>query len=46
MATYAVNDNLGTAMMLLLLVPAVTAALGCATAGITALLTHRTTPPR
>jgi hypothetical protein len=46
MATYAVSDNLGSAMMLLLLVPAVTAALGCATAGITALLTRRTTPPR
>jgi hypothetical protein len=46
MATYAVSDNLGSAMMLLLLVPAVTASIGCAAAGITALLAHRATPPR
>jgi hypothetical protein len=41
MPTYAVSDNLGSAMMLLLLVPVVTAAAGCAAAGITGLLTHR-----
>jgi hypothetical protein len=38
MATYAVSDNLGSAMMLLLFVPVVTAAIGCAGAGITARL--------
>ena len=45
MATYAVSDNLGSAMMLLLLVPVVTAAVGCAAAGVTALLARRETPP-
>jgi hypothetical protein len=40
-ATYAVSDNLGSAMMLLLLVPVVTAATGCAAAGITARLPRR-----
>jgi len=34
LATYAVSDNLGSAMMLLLLVPIVTAAIGSAGAGI------------
>jgi hypothetical protein len=42
LATYAVSDNLGSAMMLLLLVPAVTAAIGCSGAGIAARLPHRT----
>lgn len=46
MATYAVSDNLGSAMMLLLVVPVVTAIIGCAGAGLTALLTHRSAPPR
>jgi hypothetical protein len=46
LATYAVSDNLGTAMMLLLLVPVVTAAIGCAAAGITARLPRRGTPTR
>ncbi len=41
LATYAVSDNLGTAMMLLLVVPVVTAAIGCAGAGIAARLRHR-----
>ena len=41
LATYAVDDNLGSAMMLLLLVPVVTAAIGCAGAGIAARLPHR-----
>jgi hypothetical protein len=40
LATYAVSDNLGTAMMLLLLVPAVTAVIGCTGAGIAARLPH------
>jgi hypothetical protein len=42
LATYAVSDNLGSAMMLLLLVPAVTAAIGCTGAGIAARLPHPT----
>lgn len=41
LATYAVSDNLGSAMMLLLLVPIVTAAIGCIGAGIAARLPHR-----
>lgn len=41
LATYAVSDNLGSAMMLLLLVPVVTAAIGCTGAGIAARLRHR-----
>jgi hypothetical protein len=41
LATYAVSDNLGSAMMLLLLVPIVTAAIGCAAAGVTARLRRR-----
>lgn len=41
LATYAVSDNLGGAMMLLLLVPVVTAAIGCTGAGIAARLPHR-----
>jgi hypothetical protein len=41
LATYAVSDNLGSAMMLLLLVPIVTAAIGCAAAGVTAHLRRR-----
>jgi hypothetical protein len=41
LATYAVSDNLGTAMMLLLLVPVITAAIGCAGAGIAARLPRR-----
>jgi hypothetical protein len=41
LATYAVSDNLGSAMMLLLLVPIATAAIGCAGAGIAARLPHR-----
>jgi hypothetical protein len=41
LATYAVSDNLGSAMMLLLLVPIVTAAIGCTGAGIAARLPHR-----
>jgi len=44
MATYAVSDNLGSAMMLLLLVPVVTAGIGCAAAGLTALLMRRDRP--
>ncbi len=44
LATYAVSDNLGTAMMLLLLVPALTTACGCAGAGVIARL-HRVRPP-
>jgi hypothetical protein len=43
LATYAVSDNLGSAMMLLLLVPAVTAAIGCTGAGIAARLPHQRT---
>jgi hypothetical protein len=46
LATYAVSDNLGSAMMLLLLVPVATAAVGCAAAGITARLHRRGTPAR
>lgn len=42
MATYAVSDNLGSAIMLLLFVPAVTAAIGCTGAGIAARLPHPT----
>jgi hypothetical protein len=42
LATYAVSDNLGSAMMLLLLVPALTAAIGCTGAGIAARLPHPT----
>jgi hypothetical protein len=42
-ATYALNDNLGTAMSLLLLASITTAALGCASATITARL-RRTIP--
>jgi len=38
LATYAVSDNLGSAMMLLLLVPIVTAAIGSTGAGIAARL--------
>jgi hypothetical protein len=34
LATYAVNDSLGTAMMLLLVIPLVTATVGCAAAAI------------
>jgi hypothetical protein len=41
LATYAVSDNLGSAMMLLLLVPTVSAAIGCAAAGVTARLLRR-----
>jgi len=41
LATYAVSDNLGSAMMLLLLVPIVTAAIGCTVAGIAVRLPHR-----
>ena len=41
MATYAVSDNLGSAMMLLLFVPIVTATIGCAGAGLAARLPHR-----
>ena len=41
LATYAVDDNLGSAMMLLLLVPTVTAAIGCTGAGLAARLRHR-----
>jgi hypothetical protein len=41
LATYAVSDNLGSAMMLLLLVPIATAAIGCTGAGIAARLPHR-----
>jgi len=41
LATYAVNDNLGSAMMLLLLVPIVTAAIGCTGAGLAARLPRR-----
>jgi len=41
LATYAVSDNLGSAMMLLLLVPIVTATIGCAGAGLAARLPHR-----
>jgi hypothetical protein len=36
LATYAVSDNLGAAMVLMLLVPLMTATLGCAAATITA----------
>jgi hypothetical protein len=42
LATYAVSDNLGTAMMLLLLVPVVTAAIGAAGAAAAAQLRRRT----
>ena len=42
-ATYALNDDLGTAMSLLLLASITTAALGCASATITARL-RRTIP--
>jgi hypothetical protein len=45
LATYAVSDNLGSAMMLLLLVPAVTAAIGCTGAGIAARLPRLHTRP-
>ena len=41
LATYAVSDNLGSAMMLLLLVPLVTAAIGATGADIAARLPHR-----
>ena len=41
LATYAVSDNLGSAMMLLLLVPIVTAAIGSTAAGIAARLPRR-----
>jgi hypothetical protein len=41
LATYAVSDNLGSAMMLLLLVPVVTAVIGSAAAGVTARLHRR-----
>ena len=41
LATYAVSDNLGSAMMLLLLVPIVTAAIGSTGAAIAARLPHR-----
>jgi hypothetical protein len=41
LATYAVSDNLGSAMMLLLLMPAVTAAIGCTGAGIAARLPYQ-----
>lgn len=44
LATYAVNDNLGSAMMLLLLVPMLTASLGLTGAAITARLLHRSPP--
>jgi hypothetical protein len=40
-ASYAVNDNLGTAMSLLLLASMVTAVLGCAAATVTAWLSPR-----
>jgi hypothetical protein len=46
LATYAVNDNLGTAMMLLLLIPAATAAISSAGAGIAARLPRRDTRTR
>jgi hypothetical protein len=35
LATYAVSDNLGSAMMLLLLAPVMTIAVGCSGAGVT-----------
>jgi hypothetical protein len=41
LATYAVNDSLGTAMMLLLFVPVVTAAIGSTGAAIAARLPRR-----
>ena len=41
LATYAVSDNLGSAMMLLLLVPIVTATFGCAGASIATRVSHR-----
>jgi hypothetical protein len=44
-ATYAVSDNLGTAMSLLLLASVVTAALGCATATATATARFRRVDP-
>lgn len=44
-ATYAVSDNLGTAMSLLLLASTVTAALGCAGATIAARLRRATATP-
>ena len=40
-ATYAVSDNLGSAMMLLLFVPIVSAAIGSTAAGIAARFPHR-----
>ena len=42
LATYAVNDNMGSAMMLLLLVPMLTAAFGLTGAAITARVLRRT----
>ncbi|MGY4765283.1 hypothetical protein ACXC9Q_00030 [Kribbella sp. CWNU-51] len=42
LATYAVSDNLGSAMMLLLLVPVVSATIGCAAAGTAARLRRDT----
>ncbi|HEY0531208.1 MAG TPA: hypothetical protein VGD29_06380 [Actinoplanes sp.] len=45
LATYAVNDSLGSAMMLLLLVPAVTAAIASTGAGIAARLPRHGTSP-
>jgi hypothetical protein len=44
-ATYALNDNLGTAMSLLLLASITTAALGCASATITARLRRAIATP-
>ena len=44
LATYAVNDTLGSAMMLLLLVPLLTAVLGAAGAAITGRLRRRAVP--
>jgi hypothetical protein len=41
LATYAVNDNLGSAMMLLLIVPVLAASLGAAGAAVTARLVSR-----
>jgi hypothetical protein len=46
LATYAVNDNLGTAMMLLLLIPVATAVIASAGAGIAAHLPRRDTRTR
>jgi hypothetical protein len=46
LATYAVSDNLGSAMTLLLLVPIVTAAIGSTAAAIAARLPHRSNSER